>query len=146
MSFETRSFLPVSCSGAIFCTCTRPKIKLILFKSHLSMNFTEGPAYPNDTKPSLLEKNGSSLLPIDIEILTLGPEIYWFYQGMMSVEGTLGIVGNIIALIMVYKYEFLRENNGCRFIASLALADCFGGIGIFVSIARSVSRTIFRSV
>ncbi len=110
------------------------------------MNFTEGPVYPNNTESSLLEKNGSSHLPIDIEILTLGPEIYWLYQGMMSVEGTLGIAGNLIALITVYKYEFLRENNGCRFIASLALADCFGGIGIFVSIARSVSRTIFRSV
>ena len=107
------------------------------------MNFTERLTGPNNTDTSL-EQNDSSPLAIDNEIISLGPELYWMYQGLTGFEGALAIAGNLIALSVVCKFDFLRENNGCRFIASLALADFFGGIGIFVSIARGILTNIFK--
>ncbi len=107
------------------------------------MNFTETLTDPNKMDTSL-EQNDSSVLTEDHEILHLGPELFWVYQSLTGFEGALAIGGNLIALSVVCKFDFLRENNGCRFIASLALADFFGGIGIFVSIARGILTNIFK--
>ena len=108
------------------------------------MNFTKGSIDSNKTE-ACLQKNGSSPMPINYELLGIGREIYWVYQSVTAVEGVLALVGNVIALLVVYRFEFLRENNGCRFIASLALADFLGGIWIFVSMARNILTNVFTS-
>ncbi len=35
-------------------------------------------------------------------------------------------------LIIFHRYEFLRENNACRFLGSLAIADILGGVAAFL--------------
>ncbi len=96
------------------------------------MNFTVEP---------IGEKNGSSPLPRDIEIL--GATVFYTYQSLIAIQGTLAVVGNLITLIAVYKYDFLWENNACRFIASLALADFLSGVQVFTAIARNTTKVLF---
>ncbi len=106
------------------------------------MNLTQSLIEPNNTELSF-DKNESSLVPPNgIELL--GAPIFWIYQSLSAAEGVLSLVGNAIALIVVYRYEPLRENNGCRFIATLCWADLFGGIGIFISFARSIMKNVFN--
>ncbi len=116
------------------------------------MNWTETYTDPNTIEPSI-ENNGSSLLQTDRYILgepvtngssllqtdryILGEPVFWSYISLTGIEATMAIVGNLITLVAVYKYEFLRKNVACLFIASLALADCMGGLGLLIIIARN---------
>ncbi len=73
----------------------------------------------------------------------LGPTLVWTYIGLRTLQGIFAMVGNLITIIAVLKFEFLRENSACRIVAALAIADFFGGfnslLGIFV-------RQLFSSV
>ncbi len=51
-------------------------------------------------------------------------------------KGLIAVLGNLITIIAVYKYEFLWEKSASRLVASLAFADLFGGLGPFCALTR----------
>ena len=62
---------------------------------------------------------------------TLGPTLTWVFVSLRATQGLLAMVGNLVTMIAVYRYEFLWENGTCRMIAALALADFFAGVDAF---------------
>ncbi len=78
----------------------------------------------------------SSQLDQDDEIL--GSTLVWIFIILRAIQGIMSMLGNLVTLIAVYKFESLRENSACRLVAALGVADFFGGVLPFTSkIARS---------
>ncbi len=88
----------------------------------LKMNFTHNMTVKTATE-SNCEENAAYGVTRDIDIL--GTPVFLTFQGLIAIEGILSILGNMITLITVHKYEFLWENNACRFIASLGKCTIF---------------------
>ncbi len=85
--------------------------------------------------------NTSSQLNSEDEIL--GPALVWTYISLRAFQGILAIVGNLVTIIAVWKFEFLRENSACRMVAALAVADFFGAVNPFYGI---IARRFISSI
>ncbi len=83
-----------------------------------------------------MENNTSSQVPEENEIL--GATVTWIYLSIRTLQGLVAVTGNLITLLVVYKYEELWESSTSRLVASLALADLFGGVGPFCALARNI--------
>ncbi len=78
---------------------------------------------PNSTA---LEMNTGYKARTEDEVL--GPEIILFYAIFRATQATAAITGNAITIIVVLKYDFLREISTSTMVAGLALADIFSEV------------------
>ena len=90
-----------------------------------------------------MEYNTSSQLLEENKIL--GPTVTWIYLSIRTLQGLIAVVANLITIIVVYKYENLWENSTSRLVASLALADFFGGLGPFCALFRNIRLRTFST-
>ena len=77
------------------------------------------------------------------DILT--PAVDIIFMILYGLQGSIAIGANLLSIIAVCKFDFLREDCACRFVASLALADFVAGIGAYISIAGSAMSTAHSS-
>ncbi len=89
-----------------------------------------------------MEYNASSKHLDENEIL--GPAVTWTYLSVRALQGLIAVVANLVTIIVVYKDEYLLENNTSKLVASLALADLVGGLGTFSAIFRNAK--IFSTI
>ncbi len=93
------------------------------------------------TEEPVLRVNTSSPWVSEDEIL--GTALVWTFLILRALQGILGMLGNLVTIFVVFQFELLWENSGSRMIASLALADFFGGVNPFFSIiARYFTSSI----
>ncbi len=48
----------------------------------------------------------------------LGPAVIWTYLSIRALQGLFAIVANLVTILVVYKYEDLRENNTSRLVVT----------------------------
>ncbi len=104
------------------------------------MNVTEM-SYNSTAGEPVTQVNTSSPWISEDEIL--GTTLVWTFLILRALQGILGILGNLVTIFAVFKFEFLWENSASRMIAALAFADFFGGVNPFFSIiARYFTSSI----
>ena len=99
-------------------------------------NYFSGMNSNTSEVPQYSVNNASVMLTSEDTIL--GPAVVWTYLIIRAIQGSLAILGNGMTIGVVYWFEALWERSTCRIVASLALADLFGGIGPFTAIVRSL--------
>ncbi len=93
------------------------------------------------TIQTITQGNTTSQLYSEYDIL--GPGLSWTYIILQGLQGIFAMVVNLVTMIVVYRFEFLWENSGCRMVAALALADFFGGVTpLFELIPRLLTSSI----
>ncbi len=67
-------------------------------------------------------------LQVDSADEVLGPILTWIFIIVPVIQGILSMAGNLVTIIVVVQYEFLRDNSVCWMVAGLAFADLCGGM------------------
>ncbi len=104
------------------------------------MNVTEM-SFNSTTTETITQVNATLQPQSEDEIL--GPSLVWTFVSLHALQGIFAMVGNLITIIAVLKYEPLWDNSACRMVVALAVADFFGG---FSPLLGRLSRQLFSSV
>ncbi len=63
-----------------------------------------------------------------------------------GLQGCVAIIANLITIIAVCKFHFLKEDPACRLVASLACADLVAGFATFLDITLGSNITVVATV
>ncbi len=95
--------------------------------------FTEMPGMLNTKAiPDLAYNNTSKAYDAEEGLAHSVDTIFMILYG---IQGSIAIGTNLLTIIAICKFYFLREDCACRFVASLGLADLIGKI--YWSLGRS---------
>ena len=81
--------------------------------------------------------DGKQTILLEEEIL--GSTINIIYLILRLIQGGVAFAGNLLTILIVFKYEEMRDSCTHLIVASLALADMIAGLGPYLSLARFFS-------